>query len=135
MLVTGSFKSLMDGGEIRIYAGTVPATADASIGGATLLCTIDAGIDGGIDFASSVTSAGVIDGDSGQTLSGTNVETGTATFFRHVMSSDDGTASATALRLQGDVGLIGADMNLSSVDLVSGATLTLDRVRYALPTF
>lgn len=40
MLVTGSLRSLLNGGRINIYAGAAPATADADLGGATLLLSL-----------------------------------------------------------------------------------------------
>lgn len=126
-----SLKSLLDGGEIRFYAGTVPANADAAIGGATLLCTIKNG-GSGINFASAA-AGGVLQKASGETWGGTNVASGTATFYRHVKSDDDGSASTTAVRLQGSLGLAGADINLTSVALVSGAPQTLNYYSVGLP--
>ena len=40
MLAGSGLKEQLDAGFIKIYAGTVPATADDAIGSATLLCTI-----------------------------------------------------------------------------------------------
>ncbi|ADU36227.1 hypothetical protein [Variovorax paradoxus] len=112
-------KADLDGGEIRIYAGAIPDDAEDAIGGATLLVTIKNG-GSGLTFAAP--SDGVMLKAAGETWSGTSVATGTASFYRHVLSADDGSASASALRLQGSVGLAGADMNLTSVALVSGVT-------------
>ncbi|MNY26269.1 hypothetical protein D3C86_1601070 [compost metagenome] len=50
-----------------------------------------------------------------------------------MLSADDGTASTAAVRIQGTVGLAGADMNLSSVALVSGATQSLNFYSVAMP--
>ncbi len=130
LLSGGSLKATLDGGEIRIYSGTVPADADASIGGATLLVTIKNG-GSGITFGSA--SGGVIQKAGGETWSGTNAATGTASFYRHVLSADDGTSSSSAARLQGTVGVAGADMNLSSVSLTSGATQTLNFYSVTVP--
>lgn len=131
LLSGGSLKATLAGGEIRIYSGTVPADADASIGSATLLVTIKNG-GSGINFAASA-AAGVLNKASGETWSGTNAATGTASFFRHVLSADDGSASTTASRIQGTAAVAGADLNLTSVSLTSGATQTIDFYSVALP--
>lgn len=60
LLATGSLKDGLDGGVIRLYSGTVPASADDSIGAAVLLCTVSLASAGtGITLAASA-SAGVI---------------------------------------------------------------------------
>lgn len=130
MLSGGSLKASLDGGEIRIYSGTVPADADASIGSATLLCTIKNG-GSGITFGAA--AAGVLPKASGETWSGTNAATGTASFFRHVLSADDGSSSSSAVRIQGTVAAAGADLNLTSVSLTSGAPQTVDFYSVAMP--
>lgn len=132
ILATGSIKATFDAGsEIRIYGGTEPASANDSIGAATLLVTIKNGANG-ITFAATAAD-GVLVKNAAETWSGTNVATGTATFYRHVLAADANDASATAPRYQGSVAAAGADMNLSSSSLVSGATQTLDYHAVALP--
>lgn len=134
MLGSGSLKSLLDGGRINIYAGTPPATADDAIGAAVLLCAVTLNSTGtGINFDTAA-SAGVLAKAPGEVWSGVNVATNSATFYRHVAAGDDGTLSTTQPRLQGVVGVSGADMNLSSVSLASGATQTIDFYTVALPT-
>lgn len=131
LLATSSIKTALDGGEIRIYAGTVPADADAAIGGATLLVTILSG-GSGINFDSTA-AAGVLAKDPAETWSAVNVATGTATFYRHVLNADTGASSTSALRLQGTCAVAGADLNLTSVALTSGATQTIDFYSVAMP--
>lgn len=133
-LVTGSVKSVMDGGFIDIYAGAVPATADASVGGATKLCRISlASSTTGINFDTDAIE-GVILKAPAEVWSGVNLATGTATFYRFVKVEDDGFASTTAPRIQGSVGVVGADLNLSSTELVLGATQSVDNYAFAWPT-
>lgn len=134
MLVTDSFKGLMDNCKLRIYAGTVPATADAALGGATLLCEVsdDATGDGLIFDASA--SAGVVTKDGSQIWRGVNVATGVATFYRLEEDTDDGTLSTTALRVQGTVAVAGGGLNLSSVSLVATASQSINFYSLALPT-
>lgn len=125
LLVTGSLKSLLDLGKIRIFSGAIPADADAAETG-TLLCVIsNAGTATGVTFETTAT-AGAVTKNSSETWSGTNVAGGTATYFRFVANGDGGGVSTTDKRLQGTVGLAGADMNLSSTTLTSGAPQTID---------
>lgn len=132
LLATSSFKALFDAGsEIRIYAGAVPADADAAIGSATLLVTIKNGTNG-ITFDSAAAN-GVLTKNPSETWSGTCVATGTPTFYRHVLTGDADGASTTAPRYQGSVGVAGADMNLTAATLTSGATQNLDYHAVALP--
>ncbi len=135
MLDSGSLKSQLDAGFIKFYGGTVPATADAALGGATLLCTLSINSTGvGINFDTTATGD-VISKAPGEIWSGTNAASGTATFYRHVAAADDGTLSTTAPRLQGTIAVVGADINLSSVALVNGAPQTLAYYSVTLPTF
>jgi len=132
MLDTGSLKTIMAAGLIKIYSGAVPATADAAVTG-TLLCTISIGGAGtGINFEAAAVS-GVLAKATAETWSGTNAATGTASYYRHVAAADDGTLSTTQARLQGTVSTVGADMNLSSVSLVAAASQAIDFYSVTLP--
>lgn len=134
LLATGSVKGQLDGGFIKIYAGAVPADADAAIGAATLLCTISLNSTGtGINFDTAA-AGGTLAKAPAQVWSGVNVAAGTATFYRHVAAADAGDASSTAPRIQGAVAVAGAEMNLSSVALTNGATQTLDYYTVTQPS-
>ncbi|MGB4467579.1 MAG: hypothetical protein WBI41_05950 [Azovibrio sp.] len=133
MLDTGSTSTILNGGKVRIFAGVVPDTADAAETG-TLLCELTVNSTGtGLTFAAAA-SGGVITKEPSEVWSGVNVATGTATYYRHVATGDDGTLSSDQARVQGTVGVAGADMNLSNTALVAGATQTLDYYSLALPT-
>jgi len=135
VLDTGAVRDVLNLGFIKIYAGTVPATADATLGSATLLCTISVDDTGtGLTFEPAAAS-GVIAKASGETWTGTNIADGTATFYRHVVPGDTGGASTSQVRLQGTVAMAGGDMNLSSVFLSDGASQNIDFYTVALPTF
>lgn len=136
MMDTGSAKSALDGGYINIYGGaSAPATADDAVpGGAVLLCTLSVNSTGtGINFDSSAVGA-VLSKDPSEVWSGVNLDTGTAMWYRHVGDSDDGTLSTSQPRIQGSVGTLGADMEISNVNLTSGATQTINSYSIALPT-
>lgn len=76
--------------------------------------------------------AGVIAKESG-VWSGEIQATGTAGYFRLVRTMDDDDDSATAIRLQGSISTSGAELNLSNLNLVDGATLTIDTFQLTEP--
>ena len=116
--------------ELRIYAGTLPADADAAIGGATLLVTIK---DGAYALTWDNPVDGIISKPAGETWSGTAVATNTATFGRFVVAADTDTLSTTAVRIQGDVATIGAFINLDNPAMVSGAVQTVNSAQLIQP--
>jgi hypothetical protein len=130
LLDTGSLDATLNGGKIRIFAGSAPADADAAETG-TLIVEVSNG-GAGVNFEAAAV-AGVISKLSSETWSGTNVATLTATHYRHVAAGDTGVLSTTQARIQGTVSTVGADMNLSSVALVSGATQAIDFYSVTLP--
>ena len=134
MLDTGAFKTAMDLGFLRIYEGTVPADADAALGTATILCDLSVdGLGTGLTWEATAVS-GIIAKTAAETWQGQNSDSGTATFFRFVQPVDTGGAVPAELRVQGLVGLVGAELNLSSVTLTVGAVQTVNHFNVALPT-
>lgn len=133
ILDTGSFRGSLAGMKLKIYGGAVPDSADAALGAATLLSTIT--VDGAGTALSFETNAvgNTLQKNSGETWQGTNVATGTATFCRFELASDTGAASTTEVRLQGDVGVAGRFINISSTLLTSGAVQSIDNFAIALP--
>jgi hypothetical protein len=135
LLLTGSFKALMDGGKVRIFTGAAPASPNDAESG-TLLVTIqsdDVG-DNLCDFDAVLPAAGQIEKESTQVWSANAVATGTAGYFRYVANpADAGGSSTTEERLQGNVGTSGSDLNMSSVNIVSGAPQTIDTFKVTIP--
>lgn len=134
VLSGGSLKATMDLGFLKVYGGTVPAGPDASIGGATLLCTVSINSGGtGISFDTAA-AGGILSKPPAAVWSGVNAASGSATFYRHVAVGDDGAASTTQARIQGLVGQVASDMNLSAgVALTTGVTLPIDSYLVAIP--
>lgn len=139
-LSTGLRNSLLDGNSLKasladavimIYTGAPPASAnDAPTG--TLLCTVTAAASAGINLGTA--DSGTITKDSGEVWSGTNVATGTAGYFRYVSQADDTQASSTTeMRMQGTCGTSGADLNMSSVALVTLAPQVIDAASFTMP--
>lgn len=131
LAVTGSLKSLLDGCFIRLYAGTPPASPNDAIGAATLLSEISNGGVGGT--FEGVASDGTLVKSTSEVWTGVNVASGTASFFRVVKAGDAGDASTSAVRVQGSVGVAGADMNMTNPTLVSGAPQNFDYFFITMP--
>lgn len=136
MLGTSSFKTLMDGSRLYLYSGTVPASADAALGSATLLATLTESGDGTTGLTFGTPSAGVISKATAEVWSTASITaSGTATFWRLAASGDAGGASTTEERVQGTVGSVDADMLLGDAALVSGQPFSLAYFNVALPTY
>lgn len=135
ILGAGSFKSQIDGAYLKIYSGAIPATADDALGAAVLICTLTIGGLGatGLTFASPAV-AGVIAKTTAESWAGTNVATGTASFFRLAPSGDTGTLSTTAVRVQGSIGPVGTDMLMASTAMTAAQPFTLSYFNVTLPT-
>ncbi|QEA10792.1 hypothetical protein [Mycobacterium phage Weirdo19] len=102
--------------KIRLYSGTPPAAAKAALSGNTLLCELSAAA---TPIASAADAGnGVARATWAAIASATAAATGIATFFRTV------TSGGTVID-QGDVGTAGAALNLSTVALTAGSTVSL----------
>lgn len=99
-------------GLLRIYDGTPPANADASLSSNNLLAELPLSSAFAAGAAAGVLTANSITADSSADA------TGTATFFRLVTSG--GTA-----QVQGTVGTSGTDLVLNTASIVSGAQVSV----------
>lgn len=143
LLASGDdFATGMSGILLKIYGSAtsqaaadalIPATADASIGSATLLCTIS--VDGGGTGGTFDTSpsSGVITKATGETWKGTNVASGYASFYRGVLSADTGALSTTDKRIQGTVGTVGKDLIVATAYLTSGVEQPINSFSIGIP--
>ncbi len=109
---------------VRIYDGTQPANPDVAITTETLLAELtcsDPAFGGATDGApGGVATASAITDDSSANA------TGTASWFRAVDSN--GLAV-----LDGSVGTSGADLNLNTVSITSGATVSVSSWTVTMP--
>jgi hypothetical protein len=101
-----TYGALFNSGDLKIYAGSVPANADAALGGATLLGTLTFSA-----TAFPAASAGSITANA-ITQDAQADATGTASFYR-ALKSDHSTVIE-----QGTVGTSGADLNLNTTSIV-----------------
>jgi hypothetical protein len=133
LLATGSFKTAMDGGFLKMYGGAVPATADAALGAAVPLniITVDGDDVTGLSFAASAAD-GIIQ-KAAEAWEAHNIAGDYATFFRFVLTGDTGTNSTTEKRIQGTIGLVGTDMIMADNLLVNGAPQAVQFFSVALP--
>jgi hypothetical protein len=104
-------------GSLRIFSGSVPANIDASLGAAVLLATLPMSATAFGAASSGVATANAI-------TSATAGASGTASFFRVLES--DGTTGV----YQGTVGTAGAELNLSTVSILSGGTVSVSSMTY-----
>ena len=127
ILASGSLRAALNGGVINMYSGTAPASADgASPAAATLLVPIsDNGGGGGLTFESAAAS-GLLQKSASQVWKGTVAQSGLATWFRFVSGADTGTSSPTETRVQGTVGVGGADMQITDPNLTAAADQKVD---------
>jgi hypothetical protein len=131
-------------GVIYVFSGSQPATADAAATG-TLLMTVTVGsgafahgtATNGLDFAAP--AAGVMTKDAGEVWSGVGLAaagTGiTAGWFRHCGNPADNLGVSTTLpRIDGRISTSGAEMSLSNLTIVEGASTTVDTYSLAWPS-
>ena len=113
-------------GDIKIYDSSVPADADAALGGATLLAELDmtdpAFGAAGDDTPGAIATAASITDDSSADA------TGTATFFR--VTNRDNLAV-----IQGSVTATGGggDMELNTVSIVASAVVSISAFTFFTP--
>ncbi len=131
LLDSSGLKAILDGGFLDIYSGAVPASADAAISGATLLCRVSNG-GSGLTFDDAAVG-GVLSKNASEVWQGLNVASGTAAFFRFVTAADTGAASDSEPRIQGTVGVLGADLNISNTSLTVSAPQAVQFFYVALP--
>lgn len=134
MLDTGSFKASFDNFTVRLYNGTPPADADAALSGNTLLTEFFKDNDGSTRLTwNASANNGTIERNSAEAAGSTAVATGTATFFRAVLTGDTGGLSTTEKRIQGTVGTSGADLIIGSTSITTSDIDTLANFSLSLP--
>lgn len=128
LLASGSLKSLIDTGKIYIYSGPVPATADDAIDGSCVLLVTVSNGGTGVTFDGTPAN-GVLKKTTSETWSETIGTSGTASFYRLCVGSDDGSAASTTgnYRVQGTIGTDASfDLVVPSTTLTSGNTQSID---------
>ncbi len=133
ILDANPLNTLLNAGEIRIFSGAGPSTADDTQTG-TLLVTINTVTGSGFDLKFQDTATSGVLSKQTNTWDGVAVATGTAGYFRYCAStSDAGGTSTTEVRIQGSVATSGAELNMSSTSITSAATTTIDTFDITMP--
>lgn len=117
-----AFTALMNTGFLAIYTGSQPALNGALTG--TLLATLSLS---GTAFAASTAASGTVTATANSITSATAAATGTAGYF--VLLKSDGTTIVGT----GTVGTSGADLNLNSTSIVSGANVAVTSFTVTMP--
>ena len=114
-------------GQLRIYTGTKPASADTAPSG-TLITTHTLAADAFGTPAAGVVTANAI----GSAAAAAN---GTLGWFRLQLSGDAGTTNTTDRRLDGTVTLNGAggDLTFDNTTVTAGQTVTITALTYTHP--
>lgn len=108
-----AFTGLLNSGFIKVYTGAQPALNGAVSG--TLLASMTFSATA---FPAAVASGGVVTATANAITSGTAGNTGTAGYMA-LVKSDNTTVVAT-----GSVGTSGADLNLNTLSITSGNTVS-----------
>lgn len=109
--LNAALEPALDTGYLRIYSGSVPANADAALGGATLLAELRFG-------ATAFGAAGSGTATANAITSGPAIAIGAPTFFRALKS--DG----TTVVVQGSAGVGSGDLSFARA-FISGDTVAV----------
>lgn len=115
-----AIRASYNSGKLRIYSGSVPANADAALGGATQLVELTLNATAFPAASGGVITANAITG-------GTAGASGTASFFRLLDSA------GTTVLAQGAVGTSGTELILPTTTVSSGVTVTCSSLTLTLP--
>lgn len=110
----------LDSGTIKIYDGTIPATADTAVGAQTLLATLTFNAAAFPAAVNGVLTAAAITSDTSADASGT------ATWARIATSGG-------LTKMDVTVGTSGEDINFNTVSFVSGAEIAITSLTITQP--
>lgn len=126
-------------GVLYVYSGAQPTSADSAVQG-TLLAkvTVDGGAfafgspDNGLSLDAAAN--GAVAKAAAENWKATATAAGTAGWFRLMGNTSDNLASSTTLaRMDGSIGISGADLSLPAIDFVIGTPITVDQFSFTLP--
>lgn len=134
MMGSSGCKELLTGGKLRIFSGTPPLSADDAEDGELLMELTAGGTGAGLSFAEP--SGAKLSKAVGEVWMTNSTEaSGTATHFRFVAAGDDPLdSSSSSIRIQGTVGEVASDMNVTDPEIASGEPWILNHFRIGLPT-
>lgn len=118
-------------GFIEIRVGAQPTSPDEAPSGALLVTFYSDGAALGLEFDDA--ALGVLSKKFTETWSGTAVATGTAGYYRLKCAGDSGGSSTIDERIDGACGTSGAQLNMSSTTITSGAVQSVSSFQLTLP--
>jgi hypothetical protein len=138
LLGAASFQTIMQNGVIRIFPGVQPSSADDAEGATHLIeITVSSGTftpgtaTNGLNFGAP--SSGACAKAASEVWSGAAVASGTAGWFRFYANDRNTGADAGHARFDGSVSTSGAQLNMSSTAITTGATTTIDSFIVTMP--
>lgn len=129
--ISRAIQDVFKDGFIRIYTGTQPTSPDDAPTGTLLVTIYSDGAAAGLEFDDA--AAGVISKKATETWSGTAGNTGTAGWFRLYAPGDPLGSSSIDERIDGACGTSGAELNMSSTSIVSGAVQSISTFQLTMP--
>ena len=129
-----AMQAALANGRIDIYSGPPPASADDAPTG-TLLLRVSKNGDGSPLAMGTVPSGGLLKKPAGDVWRGTVLASGTAGYYRYVVTTDTGAPSLTECRMQGRVAEVDAELIISNATLVLGAPQDVKDFTFVVPTY
>jgi hypothetical protein len=116
-------------GQLNLYAGTRPTTADTTASGSTLLATIT------LPAAPWVSpSVAGVSTKNGTWTTSSALANGTASWARMQLSTDSGNTGTTDRRMDMNVGTTGSDLNMTTTQITTGSPVTVNTFTVTLPS-
>ena len=135
----GALRDIFRGGTMHIYNQNMPADADTTEGATCLVKLTNGGstFTGSGDYENGLffgeVSSFVIGILSGQTWTGTGLADGTAAWFRMYDNAYTTGASTTAVRMDGDINLAGAALEVNNTTVTTGQPYSLQSANLTIP--
>jgi hypothetical protein len=137
----GSLKDIFRDGILEVFSGSQPSSPDDAVVGTKLIrITVASGawvagaFGNGLEFEDDPLD-GEIEKDS-DIWSGLGLAAGVASWFRLVGNpADTGGISTTLPRIDGSVGISGADINMPNTTITVGNAYTVDSFKLTLPEY
>ena len=129
-----AMQAALANGRIDIYSGPPPASADDAPTG-TLLLQVSKDGDGSPLAMGTTPSGGLLKKPVSDIWRGTVLASGTAGYYRYVVTTDTGVPSLTECRMQGRVAEVDAELIISNAALVLGAPQDVKDFTFVVPTY
>ena len=133
LAIVGPMRTLLDAFYIRVYSGTIPASADASLASAVLMLEVSVGGMGDPLTLEPTAPGGLLTKSASENWTGNVIVGGTPSFFRIEKDTDTGNQSTTEIRIQGSCGSLGNDLVITALPLVESTPQAFELFQMAIP--